>query len=89
MTTIVNVTGQIMGNSKLAHRIANTRSQLRSTSFNGYQITFSTKKEAKKALWEAFVTLRKDEPDFARGGGIRYHKGRGISYDASIAEIAE
>ena len=88
MTTSIEISGQISGNSTLANSISTFDSEMKRTMFNGYKITFKTKAAAKKALWEAFKYLRKEEPDFAKGG-IHYSKYGSLRYDASTAKILD
>jgi hypothetical protein len=88
MKTSIEISGQISGNSTLANAINTFDSEMKRTMFNGYKITFKTKKAAKKALWEAFKYLRNEEPEFARGG-IFYSKHGSLRYDASYAKLSE
>lgn len=86
MKTTITITGQISGNHALANSIATLDSETKRIMFNGYQITFSTKAAAKKALWQAYKYLRLQEPEFAKFG-ISYSKYGTLQYDASTAKI--
>lgn len=86
MKTSISISGQISGNMRLANAIKTCDSEIESTMFNGYRITFNTKKEGKKALWDAYKYLRSQEPEFAKGG-ISYSKYGTLNYDASVARI--
>ena len=86
MTTSIFITGQISGNFKLLNAIYTYESEKRGIGFNNYQLIFKTKKEAKKALWDGFNYLKRNEPDFVRHDDYSAKHGT-ISYDASRAEI--
>lgn len=86
MKTTITITGQISGNITLRGAIATFDSEIKKTMFNGYEITFNTKKEAKKALWEAFKYLRADKQD-AQASMLAYSKSGSLRYDASRASI--
>lgn len=86
MRTTIIVSGQISGNIRLLNAIVTYECTRRDIGFNNYAIDFPTKKAAKKALWDAFKSLRAAEPEFAKGG-IWYSKSGSLSYDASRAEI--
>jgi len=86
MQTEIRVRGQISGNAKLCRAIQINNCEVRNINFNGYCLTFPTKKAAKKALWDAYNKLRSEEPEFAKGG-ISYGKYGILSYDASRAEL--
>ncbi len=86
MKTVIEITGQIMGNITLAHAIENYESETRRTMFNGYAIEFKTKASAKKALWEAYKHLRADKED-AKNSRLSYSKFGSLRYDASQASI--
>lgn len=84
MQTTITISGQISGNSTLANSI--DCYEVRRGMFNSYILTFPTKAAAKKALWEAYKSLRKDKHD-AQASMLSYAAGRCISYDASKAQI--
>lgn len=88
MKTTINVMGQISGNFKLASALQTWESEQRSTMFNGFSITYPTRKQAYKALWEAYKKLRADEPEFAKGG-MSYSPKQSLTYDASQATIQD
>ena len=86
MQTTISISGGINGNSHLKSAICTSNSEEISTRFGGYKIIFQTKKEANKALWEAYKKLRSEEPKLTH---LRYFAGYSLSYDASRAEILE
>lgn len=86
MRTTILITGGINGNSHLKTAIQTSSSELRRRANGGYELAFKTKKEAKKALWEAYKKLRSEEPKLTH---LRYFAGYSLSYDASRAEILE
>ena len=88
MTTSIEISGQISGNSTLANSISTFDSEMKRTMFNGYKITFKTKAAAKKALWEAYKHLRADKED-ARNSMLSYSKNGWLKYDASTAKILD
>lgn len=83
MKTVINISGQISGNTRLANAIHAYDMQQERTMFNGYRMTFATKAAAKKALWDAYKRLRAAEPEFS--GGIKYSRFGTLRYDASQA----
>lgn len=88
MKTSIQITGQVSGNRTLLNNINGVDAEIKNLPFNGYLITFSTKKAAKKALWEAFKSLRSDLTDYV-ASNVRYSKYGSLSYDASRAEILD
>lgn len=86
MQTSIFITGQISGNRILLNAIPSDANSTSNLQFNGYKVTFKTKAEAKKALWEAFKTLRADKED-AQKSRLSYSKHGYIDYDASTAKI--
>jgi hypothetical protein len=88
MKTIISITGQISGNRTILNAIDAFGKQIRNQPFNGYKIEFDTKKEAKKALWEAYKTLRSDKED-AQKSRLTYSKHGYLDYDASTAKIID
>lgn len=88
MKTAIIITGQISGNRTLLNSIDAFGNQISSLSFNGFKIEFETKKEAKKALWKAYKTLRSDKED-AQKSRLAYSKKGWLDYDASCAKIMD
>jgi len=84
MITVIEIKGQIQGNSTLRNAIVKAGSQDQRTNNGGYRIEFNTKKEARRALWDAYRKIRQDEP-----GEVSYSPGTILSYDASTARISE
>jgi hypothetical protein len=88
MKTIINISGQISGNQTLRNAILTHDAEEERSGFNGYKITFPTKKAAKKALWYGFKYLRSTLDNPSSGiGGLRYSKFGSLYYDASKAEM--
>jgi len=87
MKTSIYISGQINGNSTLRNAIITAECEEKKGMFYSITLTFSTKKAAEKAMWEAYKSLRADKQD-AQASQLRYHKGF-ISYDASTAKIIE
>ena len=85
MKTIILIQGQISGNHTLHNAIAGY-SEAKKGMFNSWELTFETKKEAKKSLWQAFKYLRSDKDDTAR---LSYSKEGALYYDASNAKILQ
>lgn len=88
MKTVITITGQISGNRTLLNAIPSDGNSTKHLPFYGYAITFKTKKEAKKALWEAYKLLRQDKED-AEKSMLSYSKFGWLNYDASKAKISE
>jgi hypothetical protein len=92
MKTTIFISGQISGNHTLRNSLLTFNAEEERAMFNGFRIIFQTKKEAKKAMWEAFKELRAAEIDKygynASMGGVRYSKFGSLYYDASKAEIS-
>lgn len=86
MQTIIHITGQLSGNYILNSALSTTNSSfLRTNHYGGFKVTYPTKKEAYKALWIAYKSLLRKEPEFKHG--IRYSPKCALSYDASRAVI--
>lgn len=84
MKTEIIITGQISGNFTL--RSAIYYDECTSLPFSGFCLKFKTKKDAKKALWEAFKLLRSDRED-AKNSRLSYSKNGSLRYDASRATL--
>jgi hypothetical protein len=85
MKTLIIITGSGISSKRLLLRkIRVCDSQVNELPFNNYKIEFETKKEAIKALSEAYQDMRSDwdYKDF-----IDYARGRFLSYDAGTARI--
>lgn len=89
METTISITGQINGNFKLLHAIGEGEGKTTHPFNNGFDIKFKSKKDAVKAIRDAYKSLIKDEPECKdRIGGIRTNKDRTtLAYDASRAKI--
>ena len=86
MRTQIRISGQVAGNNRL-HLHINRDAEKCERFFQDFILTFRTKKEVKKALWNAFRNLKSLERDFYKEGGISYKPGYGLRYDASYAKI--
>ena len=86
METKIVINGQINGNHRLHNAICTSKSRTETAAFYGYRIYFKTKKEAKKALWDAYKYMRAEEPEYAKRG-ITYLPGEALYYDGSKAEL--
>ena len=86
MKTTIEITGQISGNYRLLNALNTYQAEYNKLPFYGHKLTFATRKEARKALWDGYRYLVAQEPEFAKGG-IRYGAKRCIYYDASRAVI--
>jgi hypothetical protein len=85
MKTQIVITGSgISSKLTLLRKIRVYDSQVKELPFNNFSISFDTKKEAVKALSEAFQDLRSD---FDTKYVTDYARGRFLSYDAGIARI--
>jgi hypothetical protein len=90
MKTGIKVTGQISSVSTLAGAISGNEIEIKPLQFRNDQIlVFKTKGEAVKALSKGFQSLKNDEPEYYKDGGINYSRGFGMSYDAASATIIE
>jgi len=89
MKTTIEITGQISGNFTLRNAISRTGwPEIHKGMFNAFRLTFETRKEARKALWEAYKSLREDKQD-ARASMLKYTPKYSLSYDASRAVIID
>ena len=86
--TTIEITGQIFSNGKLRDKITANAPGLCKVEFlsplNAWGIRFPTKREAKKALWAAYLSLREETDN---KGELSYSKFGALRYDASSAEI--
>lgn len=83
---MISITGQMNGNRTLRNAIQ--YDSIESAGFGNYILHFATKKQAKKALWEAFKYLKTTiDPPYNTIGGLRYSKYGQLSYDASAAKL--
>lgn len=88
MTTTIRITGQISGNHTLANKLRGAIEEKREM-FNSFILIYSSKKEAVKAIRNAYNELCNEEPEMkGRFGGIRVNADRtSLYYDASQAII--
>lgn len=88
MQVTIYIKGQPHGNSHIKCALNGYESS-KETSFNGIALQYSSKKEAVKAIREAYNKLIQDEPQRKNKiGGIRVNKDRTqLNYDASQAII--
>jgi len=87
MKTTITIRGQINGNFRLLNAIKTYECIKKDIGFNNYALIFPTKKAAKKAMWEGFKYLKRNEPEYVRMEN--YSRFGSINYDASRAEIKE
>jgi len=73
------ISGGISGNRQLVNHCGVT-DRLENRPFHGYALYYSSKKEATKALSEAYQELKNDTM-------CSYSRGNFFRYDASVAEI--
>lgn len=81
MKTSIQITGQFSGNIDLRGAIKTPDCEEKKLPFNGYLLTFNTKKEAEKALWEGYKYMKLQDQF------CRYAKKSSLQYDASTARI--
>ena len=89
MKTSITISGQISGNFTLLNAISTSESETKKLQFNNYEIIFQTKKQAVKALSNAFQQLKSDELEYYKEGGINYSRSSFLEYDASTATLNE
>jgi len=85
MKAIISISGQTSGNIRLLNALQTTSCTVGTGMYHGYKITYPTLKAARKALWDGYRHLIKQEPEFKHG--IKYSKRSAISYDASTATL--
>jgi len=83
--TTIHISGAIFGNSHLATKLSGDIER-KQTRFNGYSLTFASKKEAVQSIREAFKSMCEEEPEMKnRLSGIRVNKDRtALYYDAIV-----
>lgn len=88
MKTDIVIRGQIFGNAKLRNAIVTADCQVRQGMFYSSIITFKTRKQAVKALSNAYQYFCREMPEEKnRFSGFRYQRSFSLSWDASRAEI--
>lgn len=87
MKTSIIIKGQIGGNFTLSRLCQTHNSELKKLPFNNFEIKFKTKKEAVKALSEAYQHLKQENADKYNSGDWSYQRGEFLQYDASEARI--
>lgn len=87
MKTSIIISGSgISSKSTLLSACTTFNSQMKKLMFNNYELVFNTKKDAVKALSEAFQYLKSDKEDWEASCGS-YWRGESLSYDAGNARI--
>jgi hypothetical protein len=81
MKTTILIKGQLNGNFKLRNSIE--CDNVEKLPFNNYSLKFNTKKEAKKALREAYKYMKANDYD------VELIRGESLMYDASSACIVD
>ena len=87
MKTNIQITGQTVGNRTLLNAIQTHDCTAKDAGFGNFTLIFNTKKEAKKALWEGFKYLKRQEPTFVYKWN--YSSCGWLKYDASKAYIEQ
>ena len=80
MKTSIIITGQIMSVSTLRNAITGKELKINKLQGNSIELIFKTKKEAVKALSNAYQYLKEDET-------VSYSRASSLSYDAGNAYI--
>ena len=86
MKTAIEITGQINSVLTLFNSLKGS-CQVRNLRFNGKFLIYETKKEAIKSLSGAFQSLKFNDPEYYKEGGISYCRGGSLSYGAATARI--
>jgi len=86
METVIEITGQVNGNFKLRSACCTTECTDIKKHFQNFTLVFKTKKDAVKALSEAYQYLKSDKEDWEASIGS-YLRGYSLNYDASRAKI--
>lgn len=87
-TSIIIAGSGISSKLTLVHACVTAKSEVKLLDFNNYEIQFETKKEAVKALSEAYQYLKSDKDDWDASCGS-YQCGYSLSYDAGKAKIIQ
>lgn len=89
MKTSILITGSgTMSKSTLRSKCQTSDCEVKDMNFGNTEILFNTKKEAVKALSDAFQELRSDKEDWGNSCGS-YIRGSSLSYDAGNARIVK
>lgn len=87
MKTSIIITGSGISSKLTLLRACTTyQAEKKKLMFNNYELIFPTKKEAVKALSEAFQYLKSDKEDWDASCGS-YTRGYHLAYDAGGARI--
>ena len=87
MKTSIIITGSgVKSKSTLLNAIPCYQSQVKELNFNNYKIDFKSKKEAVKALTEAYKKLKADPETKDQ---LWYSRNSSLSFDAGTATIEE
>ena len=87
MKTTILITGSgIMSKSTLKRVCQTLNCEVYTMNFGNTEIRFKTKKEAVKALSEAYQYLKSDKEDWENSCGS-YQRGYCLNYDAGNAKI--
>lgn len=90
MKTVIHITGQISGNSRLRNAIITADCEERRDMFNSYVLTFKNKQSAVNALSKGYQYICSEMPEEkGKMSGIRYSRGHSLAYDASRAVILD
>lgn len=84
----IEITGQISGNYTLLRKLGMRSEGYIKGTFNSFYIIYNNIGDAKKDIKEAFQSLKSDEPDYYKEGGIYKQSDNSfLNYDASTAKI--
>lgn len=89
MKTSILITGSGTQSKSILRRACQSfNCKVRDMNFGNTEILFETKKEAVKALSDAFKELKDDKADWENSCGY-YSRGVSLSYDAGDARIVK
>lgn len=84
----IEITGQISGNYTLLRKLGIRSQGYKKGMFNSFSIFYNSVGDAKKDIKEAFQSLKSDEPDYYKNGGISKQSSNSfLDYDASTAKL--
>lgn len=90
MKCTIEITGQINGNHRLLNNLGMRSDEHKKGMFNSYTLFYNRVGDAKKDIRDAFMSMRMDEPDFYKSGGIsKSRDNSSIYYDASVAKVSK
>lgn len=88
MSTDILIKGQPSSRSVLKNAVGKCLLDYDCNIYSAFIVfKYKTKKDAIKALSIAFQTLKEEEPEYYKEGGITYLRGVVLNYDAGKARI--